>query len=415
MNNWFLRHKGEISFLTALTGLIILSVLSDVFPSFGILFILQSGFEAGTVGGAADWLAVKMIFDEIKVGRFRVVPASGIIPRKQKAIAAGAGKLVAEEWLSPESVARLLATVDVSGVMGDYLENAKRSGETSKWVQWLADQIVEFLNRPATHEKISAILKEQLAELKWSKLIGRNISDDHIKKILNALVPFLADKLSSALTTREAFDLIQEKLSQDQGGFLKKLLFDPVEATENAVLKSTQFLRELQYDEFHPVREKIFEAACRWLNDLRDESVEADSLDQLGKELADNWNLDAWITKALAAIQKYVKEQTSDSQSRLNLAIRGWLDAVIDKLRNDSEWKTALNQKVIAVVGEMVSKNHYKIGELVEKNLSSLSPDEIKNQFKARTYDDMQWIRVNGAVAGFAIGLIIGAVRWLLH
>ena len=91
------------------------------------------------------------------------------------------------------------------------------------------------------------------------------------------------------------------------------------------------------------------------------------------------------------------------------------MDTVINKLKNDSEWKTGINQKVIAVVGEIVSKNHYKIGELVEKNLSALSPDEIKNQFKARTYDDMQWIRVNGAVAGFMIGLIIGTVRWLLQ
>ncbi len=413
MSYFFLKHKGEISFFTALTGLIVISVIAHSFPSVGMLFVLQTGFEAGTVGGAADWLAVKMIFDEIKIGSVRIVPASGIIPRKQKAIAQGAGRLVAEEWLSPESVKKLLASVDVSDAIGDYLETAKRSGETLKWVQWLADQIIEFLNRPATHEKISIVLKEQWTEVKLSKLIANNISDENIKKVLDALIPFLADKLGNALTTREAFNFIHEKLSEDKGGFLKKLLFDPVEATEKTVLKSSQFLRELQYDPFHPIREKIYERACAWVSNLRDESEEAAAVDQLGNDLMEDWNFDTWIKKVLATIQKYLKEQISDSQSRLHRAVQAWLEEVIGRLKNDAEWKTNINQKVIAVVGEIISKNHHKIGELVEKNLSELSPEEIKNQFKARTYDDMQWIRVNGAVAGFVIGLIIGTVRWL--
>lgn len=411
--SFFIKHKGEISFALALSGLVLSSLFLSFVPQqfLTLVLILQTGFEAGTVGGAADWLAVKMIFDEIRIGNVRIVPASGIIPRKQKAIAQAAGRLVGEEWLSPKSVQDMLLSFDVAGALADYLEKIKENGELSGYVNWLIDHFIKILEKPATHEKLIRILDEQIKNVQWSKWIGNNITDDRVKKILDQLVPFLSEKLSELLSTQEAFDLVVEKLSEEKGGFFKQLFFDPVETAEKTILKSIQFLRELQDNPVHPVRVKIDEKAVDWVSELRTDTSSAQVLDKLGRELTSELDFGHAVKTVISRIVEFLLEQRSHNESLIHRNILEWVDDIVSGLRSKEDWKKTVNEKIISVIGGVISRNHHLIGEMVEKNLSSLSPEQIKEQFRIRTYDDMQWIRVNGAVAGFAIGIIIGIIR----
>ena len=410
------KHKGEISFAIALSGLILSSLLISYAPQSYLIFliIVQTGFEAGTVGGAADWLAVKMIFDEIKIGNIRIVPASGIIPRKQKAIAQAAGKLVADEWLSPQSMKDVLQTVDVAGAFADYLEKIKQNEELSGHVSWLIDHLTKILEKPATQEKLAGILGEQVSRVQWSQWIGSSITDDRAKKLLDQLVPFFAEKLTELLSTQEAFDLIVEKLSEDKGGLLKQLFFDPVETAEKTILKSIQFLRELQDNPFHPVRLKIDTKTLVWINELRTDTESAKKLDKLGAEITSELEFTFVAEKVINRLIEFLHDQSNEKEGLIYRNISGWIDDIILELRNNSGWQKTVNEKIISVIGEVINRNHHLIGAMVEKNLSGLSPEQIKEQFRIRTYDDMQWIRVNGAVAGFAIGIVIGIIRVLL-
>ena len=413
---FLIKHKGEISFGIALFGLILSSLLltHTPLPYLTVVLILQTGFEAGTVGGAADWLAVKMIFDEIKIGRLRIVPASGIIPRKQKAIAQGAGKLVAEEWLSAKSVQDMLQSVDVADALAEYLERIQRNGELSNYVNWIIDHFVKALEKPAIQERLAVILKEQVTRVQWSEWIRDTMTEDRTKKLLDRLIPFVAEKLAELLGTKEAFDLVVEKLSEDQGGFLKQLFFDPVETAEKAILKSIQFLRELQDNPFHPVRLKIDERATAWISDLKNGTASAQAIDSIVHELISELDIGLFVKKAVDKIVQFLREQQTQKESMVQTYIQEWIGEVIKNLKNDAEWKGFVNEKIISVIGEIIRKNHHRIGEMVEKNLNDLSPVQIKEQFRARTYDDMQWIRVNGAVAGFAIGIVIGILRVMI-
>lgn len=260
-SSFFLKHKGEISFFAVLSGLLGTSAVIKLFPEWAPLWmsVLQTGFEAGTVGGAADWLAVKMIFDEIKIGRWRVVPASGIIPRKQKAIAQSAGKLVANEWLSRESIGKMLTQIDVSDAIAEMLSSMHRKGETTAFIQWLMNTLFEFLEQPSTQEKLTVLAKEKLSDIRVSRWIGQHLNDGRVRELMNRLIPFLSDKFIAALSTKEAYDLIYEKMAEERGGFFKQLFFDPADATDKTIIKLTRFLEDIQYNEWHPLRERLNE------------------------------------------------------------------------------------------------------------------------------------------------------------
>lgn len=415
-SSFFLKHKGEISFFTVLSGLIGASVVVRLFPEWAPLWmsVLQTGFEAGTVGGAADWLAVKMIFDEIKIGRWRIVPASGIIPRKQKAIAQGAGKLVANEWLSRESIGKMLAQIDMSDAIAEMLSAMHRKGETMTFIQWLMNKIFEFVEQPATQEKLSTLAKEKLSDIRVSRWIGQYLNEGRVRELMNRLIPFLADKFIAALSTKEAYDLIYEKMAEEQGGFFKQLFFDPSDATDKTIIKLTRFLEDIQYNELHPLRERLNELTSDWAHRLLDDrSPAAVEMDELGKEFVQNVDVEVWIQKLVAQIRQNVDEQIRNPDSTLSRIIRDGIEQLIGRLKSDSELQSEINQKILTLVGELLAHHHHRIGELVEENILRLSPEAIKEQFKSRTYDDMQWIRVNGAVAGFVVGIVIGVIRIL--
>jgi len=415
--SFLLKHKGEISFFAALSGLIVTISIQEALPNYlpAILFIIQSGFEAGTVGGAADWLAVKMIFDEIKIGNVRIVPASGIIPRKQKAIAEGAGKLVATEWLSPASIQKALLQMNFAQALAEYIDKLKRSGELAKIIDAILRYAAEFLEKPATVEQIVEVVRAKLGQFQLSQALGKNLSEEQLRQILEQLIPFLADKAAAGLTSPDAFELIQSKLEDEQDGFFKKLLFDPVEMTEKTILKGTQFLRELSDDDSHPIRVKIIDRACSWLAELRSGSPNAVQLDELGRSVLESLGMDTWVKKIISIFVQNLNAQRDSESSMLYQNLESAASSLTEELKSDAELNARINDNVRTLVGELIDRNHHKIGELVEHNLNSLSPEQIKEQFKARTYDDMQWIRVNGAVAGFAIGIVIGVVRTLLR
>lgn len=410
------KHKGHLSFAAVLLGLMIVVTCRHVFPEYlpVFLMILQSGFEAGTVGGAADWLAVKMIFDEIRIGKWKIVPASGIIPRKQAAIAQGAGNLVANEWLTPRSIQDMLRQLDVAGFLASYLESWRRSGEWKKTAGWLLENVTSWLDQPATREKLAAVSREFLGRVRVSQWLAREGSENDVRQFLNPLVPYLCDKLAGLLTTPAAFDLIHARLVEEQDSFFKKILFDPVEATEKTILKVTALLREMQFDETHPIRLKISSGVADWIQRLRESETEAASLDQFASGVLEAVPVENWVSRLVDQLRDHLPPKGPDDESPLESVIGHWIDETVVRLRSDASWKSGLNDRFIAATGELLAQHHQKIAELVADNIRRLSPAEIREQFRSRTYDDMQWIRVNGAVAGFVIGLGIGLVRWAL-
>lgn len=369
------------------------------------MIVLQHGFEAATVGGAADWLAVKMIFDEIKIAGVRIVPASGIIPRKQKIIARGAGELVAREWLSAESVARALREFDFAGSLAEYV--SQRPDIIDRQIDRLLHGSVEWLNDTANEHRLGDWLATKAARFRVSGWLAKVIDHDGLAHAVHGLVPPVAEALRQGLSTPEVYDIVLRKMQAEQKGFFRQLFFDPEEATEKALLKGMEFLRELQEQEDHPVRLRLIRAAEEWLDSVRRDPETPTRLDDAVRDLIGDSG------QRSRSIVAYVRELIESQEQNVQSGLRQWLKQMaaeaIEKLR--SAWSAAFNDRVRHVIGDLLARHHDRIASIVEDNLNRMSPEEIKTQFKQRTYDDMQWIRVNGAVAGFVIGVIIGLLR----
>ena len=73
-----------------------------------------------------------------------------------------------------------------------------------------------------------------------------------------------------------------------------------------------------------------------------------------------------------------------------------------------------LEQYIQEQLSDYINNNHQKQGKLVKENIEKLDNKTLIELIEDKVGDDLQWIRVNGAICGFLIGLILGASRLLI-
>jgi uncharacterized membrane-anchored protein YjiN (DUF445 family) len=52
--------------------------------------------------------------------------------------------------------------------------------------------------------------------------------------------------------------------------------------------------------------------------------------------------------------------------------------------------------------------------DLIRKRLESIDDDEFVEAVKKASWDELQWIRLNGALLGFTIGFLVGVMDYFL-
>jgi uncharacterized membrane-anchored protein YjiN (DUF445 family) len=66
-----------------------------------------------------------------------------------------------------------------------------------------------------------------------------------------------------------------------------------------------------------------------------------------------------------------------------------------------------IQQRIIGYL----EQNHSKIGQLVQENLDKLDNETLIEMMEDKIGGDIQWIRVNGAICGFFIGVALAGIK----
>ncbi len=63
---------------------------------------------------------------------------------------------------------------------------------------------------------------------------------------------------------------------------------------------------------------------------------------------------------------------------------------------------------------ELLRRYHHEIGHTVRENLEALETGRLVVQIEDRVGADLQFIRLNGAVVGGLVGVVLALARWLV-
>ena len=378
--------------------------------------LLHGGFEAGLVGGLADWFAVTALFRH-PLGI--PIPHTALLPNNRQRVTNALVKTLKRDWLSKESIQEKVKYIPFTEKLITFVENELKRETLQKAILKLIKKMINKVDI----EKLTPFVKKQLisslSNIEMKKIISyisnkmlteefnKKTLDHFLKKVeawlnkeqtvqklglvsMNVINKFEADGfLQFALKSLQNF-LNEEKL----GNIVQSLLLNVVKNLKN---------------EGDPNREALILFINKELQDLNDNENFLAAVEKWKQQLLNDWEPDQTITDSLKQIQQKALELVEDEKF-FDTYMIPFIDHVKNMLQEGSPQIDEWVQKQII---QLVENNHDVIGDLVQENLNKLDNETLVDMIENNIGKDLQWIRVNGAVCGFVIGLILTGAKML--
>ncbi|MBK5425317.1 MULTISPECIES: DUF445 domain-containing protein [Bacillus] len=382
--------------------------------------IIQGGFEAGLVGGLADWFAVTALFRH-PLGI--PIPHTALLPKNRKRVTKGLVSTLENEWLTKDSITSKVKEMQLAQMVLQIAEKELQSDAVKKGIVTIAEKAILQIDT----EKLAVIIEKEL------KTYLHTINTSNILQVL-------VDQLVVQEYDEKTLDYILVKVkdwtAQDEARYqlgslgMKAMENIKVDGFLQFTLKS--FMNIVDEDKIGGILQKFIISNINSLQDadnstrqlilakIRQEIINVKENESLLQEL-ENWK-EKWIANWDATDK--IKEMLEQVQSRAVTFVKNeefvdkyvvpFLQTQMNKIKADELIVQKIEDWLQKQVVTIVEKNHSKIGKLVQENLDKLDDKTLIEMIENNVGKDLQWIRVNGAVCGFMIGLILEGIKAII-
>lgn len=419
---------GPVSLGIAVTGFSLLELALHQGWVHGPFWVVTtSAFEAGTVGGVADWFAVTALFHEVRIPVIR--RHTNIVARNRARIIDGIADMVQNRWLSPAVVEEHLGKFSASRALQEYLGAGSRREKLLVVLRDLLGKIVEGMDGPEVAAFLSRTLKDQLEGIELAPSLGSWMEKAIDRRDHDAVWDLLLESLARSLKDSEIEDLFRRLArraleSYKGSGLHRKVVLEIAEATdildEQAVARAlvdslSGLVRDAKENPDHPVRRKLDGIIRDFARGLVEGDPEAVSVVEiLRSRLVENADAGEVIRKVLGRFKMTVKDQLDRPDSDITSLMRRFLVERLEEFSRDPVAQGKLDAWVRETAVDLVRKRHAYIGEMVRGSLGKLRDIDLAEQIEAKVGPDLQYIRLNGAIVGALVGAFLAILRLVL-
>lgn len=382
--------------------------------------IIQGGFEAGLVGGLADWFAVTALFRH-PMGI--PIPHTALLPKNRKRVTKGLINTLENEWLTKESITNKVKEMQLAQMVLQIAEREMQSDAVKKGIVTIAEKAILSIDT----EKLAVIIEKEL------KTYLHTINTSNMLQVL-------VDQLVVQECDEKTLDYILVKVkdwtAQDEARYqlgslgMKAMENIKVDGFLQFTLKS--FINIVDEDKIGGILQKFIISNINSLQDadnstrqlilakIRQEIINVKENEALLQEL-ENWK-EKWIANWDGTDK--IKEMLGQVQQRAVTFVNNeefadkyiipFLQTQMNKIKEDEQTVQKIEEWLQKQVVKLVENNHSKIGKLVQENLDKLDDKTLIEMIENNVGKDLQWIRVNGAVCGFMIGLVLEGIKAII-
>ncbi|QED49876.1 DUF445 domain-containing protein [Cytobacillus dafuensis] len=392
-------------------------ILTIPFQESFIVRLLQGGFEAGLVGGLADWFAVTALFRH-PLGI--PIPHTALLPKNRDRMTRALISMLENDWLTKESIQEKMKQFHIAEKLIQVAEMELYSDSFKKWISSILHQTINHVNLEKIAPLIEKELKEYILTLDVKKLLqslvnqalNRNLDEKALDYILVEAEKWIAKeetKMKIGVTAKQLLD------NTEADGFLKLALssfsnFINEEKLGNMlqpfILKRIILLQK----EDNPYRQLILSRIQNELESVLDRKELVSELNEWKNTFVNDWSPTDQITVMLKKLQNKLM-LLIESEEFIDQYVLTFIRDIIDRMKEAPEKIDSIENWIQKQIFNIINKNHSKIGILVKENLDKLDNETLIDIMENNIGKDLQWIRVNGAICGFLIGIILTIIK----
>jgi uncharacterized membrane-anchored protein YjiN (DUF445 family) len=420
------NRVGTISLIISAVGFLVLEAVHLRGALGGPLWtLLRGGFEASVIGGLADWFAVRAVFRAIPPKPFPALPHTNLVVANRLKLTDGLVDLVEHQLLSPTTLKEQLGRFSASRLIVANLESD--SGRTSAINALLsvAERLAGDLEEDEKLRSFVAdVIREQLREADLAPMVGawllRRIHGGDTKTVWMQVANALADEaeagsFDSALADALAAAVASVREENTWRGMVFGWFVNPKTDMRHVRTALAKTLRNQATDANHAWNEQLDAAVTRLANGLAARQPEpVATMKKLQEKLAATVDVELLVTHFAADLRVALQNCMTSSTNDCRRMLADLVTRTVERLKADDAAQEKIDAWVRASLQDLASRYHGVIGATARKSIDSLPDEMLVAELESKVGQDLQFIRLNGAVIGGSVGVLIAAARMLV-
>ncbi|MDF9840869.1 MULTISPECIES: DUF445 domain-containing protein [unclassified Paenibacillus] len=408
------RNLATISLVVMACGFLITLFLPDTIP----FELLRGGFEAGLVGGIADWFAVTALFRH-PLGL--KIPHTSLLLKNRNKIVQSLISAMENELLNKASIENKLRGIRMvklgGGMLTKFMSRKKARAE-------ILEQLGSFVLRLPVEQAVPYLQKTAADYIREAEL--GEAADQIATRLMNdgkdiAALDYALEGVSGWTGRPETRAMLGklagEKLAEVKLGGLKGMAFQAFvgfvdadmlgEMLQGMIQSGIRDFREAD----NPYREQIIREIRVALFQLVNDETKLASLKEWAVNGVQGDEAAAFLQKQLEVVRSKAVAMLDEDRASGGRKLFSLYALLVRRVSRETDLIQSWEERIRASLIALVEANHYRIGVLVKENLDQMDDDSLVNMLEEKVGKDLQWIRVNGAVCGFVVGLVLTVIQ----
>jgi len=367
---------------------------------------LHHGFLAATIGGLADWFAVKAIF-----GRpLGISHRTDILRRNRGRIMESLVRFSSDDLLSKKNIMDVVEHEKIGELLVEYLQH--RGGR-----ERLIEAAVDILRHVASDVDSCHISKELAPyviqafhalplEESFAELLDVLTEEPHADRIFNILI-----RMGLQLIQTQVFqDMLRENIASirteyEGDGMVRAFVlsfFDDEMIAAWLTARLEEILRSAMVTDDRRHREGV-QALVSFVVSLRSDPSLYEALHRYKVHVIEHIDVESILSD-------FIEHRMKGNHPFWVPYVKELLNEKIDLFVHSESWQNRADRWMKDMAAEEVEKHHGMIASFIREYLNQKSDDELISFVEGKVHTDLQMIRVNGAIVGAFVGMALSLV-----
>lgn len=394
---------------------VILLVLFSVFivsnlyrNSYEIFQFVKTFSEAAMVGALADWFAIVALF---KHPLSLPIPHTAIIPKNKDKLGESLKDFIKTEFLNRDSLDKKFEKTNSAKQISLWLSADKNRNSITNITKKILPEVFKILQSEDFTKFILLNFKQGLRGINLSDILANVIeimigSNNH-----HIIIKSVVKEIKTLINANK--ELIKDKVTEGTPWWTFGILDNKI---YNRIISSiSDFLDEFESDVNNEFRKVIDAKIKKLIDDLKIDKDLIKKVDGFKINTIESEQISGTIASIINKLSVKLNNDINDDKSELIELIDNTLKNFAKNLESNLEIQEKINRFFRETVTKIITDNSDSITGIISEKVRDWKEQEITEKLEVLVGKDLQYIRVNGAIAGGIIGIMIFVISKIIN
>lgn len=383
-------------------------IMSNLYKDSNEIFQFAKTFsEAAMVGALADWFAIVALF---RHPLSLPIPHTAIIPKNKDKLGESLKDFIKTEFLNKDSLDKKFEKTNPAKQISLWLSADKNRNSVTNITKKILPEVFKILQSEDFTKFILLNFKEGLRGINLSDILANVIEimtgNNNHHKIIKSVVK----EIKTAINKNREF--IKDKVTEGTPWWTFGILDNKI---YNKIISSvSDFLDEFESDSENEFRKEIDMKIKKLIDDLKNDKDLIKKVEEFKISSIESEQISGTIASVINKLSAKLNSDINDDKSELIELIDNTLKNFSKNLESNLQIQEKINRFFRETVTKVITDNSDSITGIISEKVRDWKEQEVTEKLEVLVGKDLQYIRVNGAIAGGIIGILIFVISKII-